>query len=106
MAQSSDLLFQNLSTVNSDHNALPVTLAAAATIAPTTGLTFVSGTTNVATITPPVSGAVMIGLVFTTTTPGSLLTTGNIAVGNTTITQNKLVLLWYDPSSTKWYLNT
>jgi hypothetical protein len=48
----------------------------------------------------------MIGLVFTTTTPGSVLTTGNVSVGSTLVVQNRLNLLWYDPATTKWYMVT
>lgn len=107
MAASASLTFQNLSTVQDAHQPMPPTIAAATTIAPTTFLTFVTGTTNVGTITPPITGAMQtIGLVFTNASPGQLLTTGNISVGSTTVTQNKLVLLVYDPSSAKWYLNS
>src|SRR6267142_6472717 len=102
----SDLLFQQFSTVQSNAQLGPATIAAATTIAPTTGLTFVTGTTNIATITSPVTGAIMIGLVFTTTTPGSILTTGNVSVGSTLVVQNRLNLLWYDPASVKWYMVT
>jgi len=85
-------------------NPLPVTIAAATTIGPTTFITFISGTTNVATITPPLNGAHALCLIFTTTSPGSILTTGNVKVGSTTITQNVPVLLFYDPSSAKYYI--
>lgn len=87
----------------SDKNPLPVTIAAATTIAPTTFLTFVTGTTTVATITPPVAGAHMLALCFTTTTPGTVATTGNIAVGTTTIAQKVPVFFIYDPSTAKYY---
>jgi len=102
----SDLLFQQLSTVQSNAQLGPATIASTTTIAPSTGLTFVSGTINVATITPPVTGAVMIGLVFTSATPGSLVTTGNISVGSTTIVTNRLNLMWYDPATAKWYIQS
>lgn len=106
MAVSNDLYTQNISTVQTVQQPLPVTIASTTTIAPTTFLTFVSGTTNVATITPPVGGAVMIALVFTNASPGSLVTTGNVSVGSTTLVQNRLNLLVYDPSSAKWYMTT
>jgi hypothetical protein len=105
MAQSGDLNAQNFSPFQSNQLPQPATIASAATIAPSGWLSFVSGTTNIATITPQLSGVETIALVFTTTTPGQLLTTGNISVGSTTITQNVLNLLVYDPASAKWYLN-
>lgn len=106
MSVSNDLVAQQFSTVQTASQLLPATIASTTTIAPSTGLTFITGTINIATITPPVGGAVMIGLVFTDGSPGSLVTTGNISVGSTTLVQNKLNLLWYDPSHMKWYLNS
>lgn len=101
----SDLNFQNFSTVQSDNQASrPNTVASAATITPTNFLTLVSGTTDVATVTPPVTGAHMLTLIFTNGSPGDLLTTGNILVGTTTVTQNAPVLLFYDPNQAKYYL--
>jgi len=99
-----DLNFQKLSTVQNQNQPQPVTLACAATVAPTTFLTFLTGTTNIATVTPPVTGAHMLALVFTTTTPGQLLTTGNVLIGSTTITQKVPVLLIYDPIGAKYYV--
>jgi hypothetical protein len=99
----SDLLHQNIATVQSDKNQPPVTLASATTIAPTTFITFVSGTTDVAQITPPVTGAHMLCLIFTNASPGDILTTGNVLVGTTTVAQNAPVLLFYDPASAKYY---
>lgn len=103
---SADENFQQFSTVQSMQQLNPATIASSTTIAPTTGLTFVSGTTpDIKTITPPVTGSVMLGIVFTASAPPSLLTTGNIAVGSTALVQNKLNVLWYDPASAKWYIN-
>lgn len=98
-----DLNFQDLSTVQSDQQPKPVTMAAAATIAPTTFLTFLSGTTQVENITPPTSGSCLIGLVFTNANPGAFLNTGNIQATKDPA-QNELVLLAYDPVSAKWYV--
>lgn len=108
MASSPDLTAQQLGTVATSQSPLPTTIAATTTLAPiNTGLTFVSGSTpNIATITPPIQAAHMIGLVFTNAAPPQLLTTGNISVGTTTLVQNKLTLLWYDPSSNKYYFNS
>lgn len=101
---ANDLLFQNISTVQSALQPKPVTLAAAATVAPSTFLTFVSGTTDVATITPPVTGCHMLALQFTDASPGDILTTGNILVGTTTVSQYTVVLVIYNPNAAKYII--
>jgi hypothetical protein len=98
----SDLLFQNISTVQSLQQPKPVTIASAATVAPTTFLSFVSGTVQIATITPPVTGAHLLAFVYTTTTPTTTLTTGNIAKA-VTPTSGIPVFLAYDPLTAKYY---
>ena len=100
---ANDLLFQNLSTVQSEQQPKPNTIASTTTIAPTSFITFVSGTVDVATITPPVTGQHMLCFIFTNATPGDFLTTGNILVGTTTVAQNKPVLMFYDPNQAKYY---
>jgi len=99
----SDLLHQNLATVQSQAQPTPKTVASATTIAPETFITFVTGTTNVAQITPPVTGQHMLCLIFTDGAPGDLTTAGNILVGTTTVVQNAPVLLFYDPTQAKYY---
>jgi hypothetical protein len=96
-----DLNFQNFSTVQSDKQPMPVTIASAATITPITLITYVSGTVQVETITPPVSGQHMLVLIFTDANPGTMLTTGNI--NNAVIpTQNLPTLMFYDPATGKY----
>lgn len=97
-----DLNFQNFSTVQSRQQPLPNTIAAAATIAPQTLITYVTGTTAVATITPPVSGQHMLVLIFTTTTPGTMVTTGNI-VNAVVPTTNLPTLMFYNPVTAKYH---
>ena len=99
----SDLLAQNLSTVQTDKQPTPVTMASAATIAPTTKLTFLTGTVQLATITPPTTGYCEITLCFTNAAPGLFLTTGNIQIAYQPI-QNRPIDLCYDPSSAKWWV--
>jgi len=99
----SDLLFQNFSTVQSEQQPKPKTLASAATITPTTKLTFVTGTVQIANITPPVSGYCEITLCFITVAPGLFLTTGNIQIAYQPII-NRPVDLCYDPVSSKWWV--
>lgn len=106
MAVSNDENAQQLSTVQTAPMLLPATIASTTTIAPTTFLSFISGTINIATITPPVGGSVMLAVVFTNASPGQFTTAGNISVGSTTLVQNRLNLMVYDPSSTKWYMTT
>lgn len=97
-----DLNFQKMSTAQSAAMGTAVTLASAATIAPTTWLTFVTGTTQVATITPPVNGIHSLVLVFTNASPGATLTSGNIQLA-TTVVQNKALMMTYDPGTAKYY---
>lgn len=99
----SDLLFQNLSTVQSNKQQLPPTLAAAATIAPQTKCTFLTGTVQVGVITPPVTGYCELTLIFTDANPGAFVTTGNIKTAYTPI-QNRPIDICYDPSSNKWWV--
>lgn len=97
-------LFQNLSTVQSDKQPTPKSVVAATTIAPDTFLTIVTGTTNIATITPPAAGQHMLGFIFTDAAPPDLLTTGNIVGGLTTVTQNQVLLAFYEPILAKYYI--
>lgn len=99
----SDLNFQDLSTVQNSLQPKPRTIDAAETIAPTTFLTFLSGTTEVATITPPVTGTHMIAIVAGTTT-AAFTTSGNI-VGLTTASTTQPSVFIYDPIS-ETYLRT
>jgi hypothetical protein len=98
-----DLLSQNLSTVQTDKQPLPPTIASAATVAPTTKLTFLTGTVQLETITPYTSGYQEITLCFTDANPGAFVTTGNIKTAYTPI-QNRPIDLCYDPSSNKWWV--
>jgi hypothetical protein len=75
----SDLNFQNFSTVQSGVQPKAVTTPAAATLTPTTLITIVTGTTQLATITPPVSGDHVLILIFPDAM-GAMATSGNIKV--------------------------
>lgn len=79
------------------------TIASAATIAPTTRIVFVSGTTQINTITAPApisSGGGQITLIPTGLwTTG---TTGNIAIATTAVVSRALIMT-YDATTTKWY---
>jgi len=99
-----DSLVQNLFNAQTGAQPLPVTIASTTVIAPETFITFVSGTIDIATITPYVAGQHMIVLIPTDASPGDLLTTGNILVGSTTLAQNVPMLLVYDPIQAKYYV--
>ena len=95
----SDLQFQQLSTVQSDKEPTPAIVTAAATISPTTFLTFIEGSTPVQTINPPVSGCHMICLI---AGGAALTTTGGNVVGGTTTVDESAYLFVYDPSTAKY----
>ena len=99
----SDLLGQQLATVQDNRQPGPNTIASTTTIAPSSFITYVSGTIDIKTLTPFVTGQHMIALIFTDATPGDLLTTGNILIGSTTVAQNSIVLMFYDPNQAKYY---
>lgn len=95
--------FQNISTVQDAGQPAPNTIASTTVIAPQTFMTFVSGTIDIATLTPPVAGQHMLVLIPTNATPGDLLTTGNILVAVTTLVQNTPKVLFYNPLNSKYY---
>ena len=97
----SELLFQDLSTVQSSKQPSPVRVTAAATIAPKTFMTWVTGNTAIATITPPITGCHMLCIVPGTTT--GFTTGGNISGGTTTVA-NKAYLFVYDTINATYYL--
>lgn len=99
---SNDLLFQRLSTVQGAEAPKPPTIASAASVAPTTFLTFISGTVAIATIVPPEDGAHMLVFIFTTTTPVAFTTTGNI-IKVVTPTTNSPVVLIFNPITGKYH---
>ena len=82
----SDSLFQNLSTVQSNKQPSPKTIASATSIgtAVETFISIITGTTAIATITPPVTGQHMLVLIFTNGNPGGV-TTGGATTGRANI---------------------
>ncbi len=102
----SDLLFQNISSVQSNLQPAPVTLTAAATLAPSTYVTFITGTTALVTLTPPVTGQHSLVLISKITNWAGATTAGNIIVAsitNGTTWLNRPNLFVYDPASAKYY---
>lgn len=80
-------------------NSRPVTLASAATIAPTGFLTVLTGNTAVVTITPPVPFAHMLAIQFAgvagVTAAGNILTVTASVAG-------QVMLLVYNPNAGKY----
>ena len=104
---SGDLLQGQMSTVQGPTMPKPQTLVAAATIAPQTKLTFVSGQTQVANITPLNQDAYQeVTLCFTHSAPGAFLTNGTTAPIKTAYQpiQNRPIDLCWDPSSQFWWV--
>jgi hypothetical protein len=99
----SEALFQNLSTVQGLLQPKPNTIASAAVVTPVSFISFISGTTDIATVTPPVEGQHLLTFIFTDSSPGDILTTGNVLIGTTTVAQYSIVLLFYNPNQAKYY---
>jgi hypothetical protein len=79
------------------------TVASATTIAPTTQIAFVSGTTAIATITAPTPISIGGGQI--TLIPTAIFTTttaGNIALASTAVV-SKALIMHYDAAAAKWY---
>lgn len=100
----SDLSFQKLSTVQNNLMPTPKRVASAADMNDEieTFISFVSGTTAIATIDPPVTGQHMLVLIFTNANPGGVTTGGNIN-GAVDPAQYAPVFLFYDPVSELYY---
>lgn len=94
--------FQQLSTVQNGAMQTPLTLASAATIAPLTFVTFITGTVQIATITPPIDGCHMLITIHTDVAPVDYLTSGNI-LNAVDPAQNLMNFFVYDPIQRKYY---
>jgi hypothetical protein len=96
-----DLNFQQISPVQSSAGLKARTIASATTIAPTTLLSKVTGSTAIATITPPVNGDHVLWLV---SVDGVIVigTGGNVLVGYSTV-QNRPIAMVYDSAQGKYY---
>ena len=100
-----DLNFQDFSTVQSDKQPYPYTLASAATITPAGFITVVTGAVAINFITPPVSGAHMLVLLPAAAATFAL-TAGagsNIAGAVAAAVAGMPVLLFYNPGTKKYY---
>lgn len=95
----------NMAFPQSEQNTNPNTIPSAATVAPVHIMTILTGTVQLATITPPMTGYHELTFMFTAGSPGALLTSGNIAVAYTPV-QNRPFKLYYEPNAQKYYPGT
>jgi hypothetical protein len=103
MSGSQELNRYNIGQPQSEQNTKPNTIASAATIVPVHAMTFITGTVQIANITPPVPGYHELTLVFTNAAPGALLTSGNIQRAGQPV-QNVPLKAYYDPSTAKYWI--
>lgn len=99
MAADPNLYFQNFSTVQTKDQPLPVTIASAATIAPTGFLTVLTGNTAVVNITPPLAGVHMLAIQFAGI--AGVTAAGNIATLTATVA-GQILLLIFNPNTGKY----
>jgi hypothetical protein len=85
--------------LNPSNFTAPGGMASAATIAPTTFLTVLTGNVGVATITPPVPHGHMLALQFAGT--AGVLATGNILTATASVV-GQIMLLVYNPATQKY----
>jgi len=87
-------------TLNPTNSSAPGGLVSAATLAPTTFLTVLSGNTAVTAITPPVTHTHMIALVFAGTAG---ITAGNNIATTKASVVGETMLLVFNPTTQKYY---
>lgn len=107
MSVNPDLNYENFSTIQSGQQPKPYTIASAATITPAGKLTFLTGTVQVANITPPNPKAYSeITLCFTNAAPGAFLTNGTAYPIKTAYQpiQDRPIDLCWDPQSNFWWV--
>ena len=80
---------------------MPTTLASAATVAPTSLITIVSGAAAIVNVTPPLDGAHM--LIFVATGAWTMTAAGNITTAVAATAAGVITLLVYNPATKKYY---
>ena len=93
------LEFQNYSTVQSEKQPAPKTMASAATIAPSGFLTVLTGNVAVVNITPPMSWTHMIAIQFAGI--AGVTAAGNITTATASVA-GQIMLLVYNPNTKKY----
>jgi energy-converting hydrogenase Eha subunit C len=99
MAVAPELQFQDFSTVQGPTQPKPGTIASAATIAPVSFLTILTGNVAVVTITPPMPYVHMLAIQFAGT--AGVTAAGNIATVTATVA-GQILLLVYNPLTAKY----
>jgi len=98
--QSPDLNAANFSVPQSILQPMPTTLASAATIAPTTLITIVSGAAAIVNITPPMEGAHI--LIFLATGAWTMTAAGNIQTAVAAAAAGVVAIAVYNPATKKY----
>jgi hypothetical protein len=94
-----ELEFQNFSTVHSLLQPKPQTIVSAATIAPVSFLTVMTGNTAVVTITPPMPALHVLAIQFAGT--AGVTAAGNITTATASVV-GQIMLLIYNPNTAKY----
>jgi len=98
-----DQIAAQLGTVQSPVMPDPKTVAATTTIAPTTFITFITGSTTINTLTPPIAGSHMLCLIWAQSTTSAITTAGNIKAASTVLTGLVPNFFVYNPIEAKYY---
>ena len=93
------IVLSDWATLNPANSSAPGTLVSAATVAPVTFLTVLSGNTAVVNITPPVPHTHMLALVFAGT--AGVTAAGNIAAAKASVV-GEAILFIYNSSTAKY----
>lgn len=96
---STDIQFQDFSTVQSLQQQKPQTIASANVIAPVSFLTILTGNVVVKTITPPLTGLHMIAIQFAGV--AGVDATGNVLTLTASVA-GQIMLLVFNPSTNKY----
>lgn len=93
------LNFQDFSTVQSNLQPTPATIASANVIAPVSFLTILTGNTVVKTITPPMASLHMLAIQFAGA--AGVDATGNVLTAKASV-NGEVMLLIYNPKAAKY----
>ena len=96
------LNFQDFSTVQSQLQPMPTTLASASVIAPQTFITLITGSTTLDTVTPPLPGIHMLVLVSSGGT-WAWSAAGNITTAGAAVVAGEMVVLFFNPNTNKYH---
>lgn len=98
-----DINAWDFNPVQTEQQLGPVTIASAATIAPKSFVTIVTGSAAIANITPPLPGVHMLALIAAVGAAFTMTAAGNIAVAVNAAVAETVTLLVYDPVGKLYY---